>query len=607
MAAAESRASRGSIRSAASAGSEPAPQVRRTEPTESILDAINSGRNPKVTVKANERELPQAPGNITVGDAKERCYHFADQDDLAHFLPTTVMREPNCPMLIGWHLLKLVPPDWYAIVFADKQGLLRAVPDHKLMLDGYPPAVIKGGDPEHAAGFTNKKDLRLVLSANALRFYWLGLHEPFRQPSSWPTTREVMKRGYVLKEATRAALDERLASCSSDAPWLVGFRAGIRERYWPTATDGVTATCDTFLDSAAFPTAATDPAGVVRVLRRAASEYAKLPEELHARERQEGEMLRGGSTPPVLRQVTHDLGWLADILEVLPALLDWCLPDPSWALTTAWPRWVVPLANLYQHTFERLPARLPLDVVASAQLEVALSFPPDDWEVYQRPSDILSGSYRTPDVFTLGDPDEIGDGFPGYTMTYPAYLTCPNGIVYDGSSAVKDAAGRVGFTRLRRLKARPSLQDSRFEDASEEPWIEFETPRYQQEILPLRPWANDADGDEGRYFGPTGVWVLTPPIPVGECCECWYSASSEPLTREGVLSLRGRQVECTACAAGSDGTCRHYVPLDAALEDGTSPMRRAVESDDDDNDSDESGDADGDAHTAQRGWQRGLR
>ena len=71
----------------------------------------------------------KAEADITCGAGEARCYLLADQDDLALFLPKAVTREPNCSLLVDWNLMKLVPPDWYRLVFLEPLGLLKDLLD----------------------------------------------------------------------------------------------------------------------------------------------------------------------------------------------------------------------------------------------------------------------------------------------------------------------------------------------------------------------------------------------------------------------------------------------------------------------------------------------
>lgn len=128
--------------------------------------------------------------------------------------------------------------------------------------------------------------------------------EPHTVPASPPAR---IPTAACVSCLSRPPLDVKLdAACPADAPWSAAFRAAIRERHWPRAGEGATAGVDSFLASGAFPTAATDPAGLVRLVRRAASEYGRLPAELHECERRAGRVLRGEQTPPAFWEAAHD-------------------------------------------------------------------------------------------------------------------------------------------------------------------------------------------------------------------------------------------------------------------------------------------------------------
>lgn len=265
-------------RAEASSSSAPAAKARRIAALEPIVDAINAGRNPKAMHHGAVVELMAATpstfistgSGVAVGDGEARCYLLAEVNDIALFLPKSIVRELNCT-LMSWELLKLVPPEWYVIVFKDRAtGRYRAVPESKLAVDGYPPAVTKANDPEHAAGFTNKKELRLVLYPNAFRFFWGGTHETLK--TIWPTARQIMSRGYVLPVEARRALDARIdavASAGGEKAWCATFRQVLRDRHWgPSVSDPIES-----LDRSAPQLRALElesPTGAMRVLEACA-------------------------------------------------------------------------------------------------------------------------------------------------------------------------------------------------------------------------------------------------------------------------------------------------------------------------------------------------
>ena len=113
--------------------------------------------------------------------------------------------------------MRLLPPDFYVIVFAlsTTPGTYRAVPEDKLLVDGYPVASRSPADAARLAGFTSQKELRVVLYPNALRFFWAGLHEPLQADGAWPSARAVLQSGYILKPEVRNALAAKLALSSA--------------------------------------------------------------------------------------------------------------------------------------------------------------------------------------------------------------------------------------------------------------------------------------------------------------------------------------------------------------------------------------------------------
>ena len=177
---------------------------------------------------------------ITCGDGEERCFIFTEFAQIGLFLPASVKkRHPENNLLLGWEYTALLPPDLYSIVYVKKgvPGVCCAIPDAKLSLEDYPKASKSPRDPETAAGFASRKDLRLVLRPQAFRFFWYGLHEPLLVPGAWPTARQVMMDGYQLQPEARDALAGKLAAIPVDlsTAWLTALRASLQRRYWPSA------------------------------------------------------------------------------------------------------------------------------------------------------------------------------------------------------------------------------------------------------------------------------------------------------------------------------------------------------------------------------------
>ena len=133
------------------------------------MSLINAGEDPKYIAGSSTfvstwscATSHQLDG-IGCGEGEQRLYVISDAEHIECCFPPRITRDPNCTLL-NWELLKLVPPSFYVVCFADAcSGKLRAVPEHKLALDGYPEASKSKSDPEYKAGFTKKSDLRLAL------------------------------------------------------------------------------------------------------------------------------------------------------------------------------------------------------------------------------------------------------------------------------------------------------------------------------------------------------------------------------------------------------------------------------------------------------------
>ena len=110
------------------------PKRQRKEQPEGVVDALNAGRDPKVVREEQETILghaeQQSLDGVTCGEGDERCFLLSDFAQLGLFLPTSVKkRDDKNNLLIDWSYLKLVPPDWYSIVFQLKAspGVYRGV------------------------------------------------------------------------------------------------------------------------------------------------------------------------------------------------------------------------------------------------------------------------------------------------------------------------------------------------------------------------------------------------------------------------------------------------------------------------------------------------
>ena len=267
-------------RSAAASSEGPPTKAQRTETVETIMDALEAGRALKVSHNGAVSELHAASTStfidgcsITCGEGEDRCFVLSEVDHISRFLPSDITREAHCT-LADWGFVKLLPPDWYHIVFLDSlSGRYRSMPEAKLCLDGYPPAVTKAGDPENAAGFKTKKDLRLVFRPNAFRFFWLRLHEPLR--AAWPTALQIMRHGYLLEPVGRATFGAQLNAVAphSDGVWRDSFRATLRERHWPS---------ESAHQQAAPPTAVPAARGdLLLTIRQAARSVDPSTEDMH--------------------------------------------------------------------------------------------------------------------------------------------------------------------------------------------------------------------------------------------------------------------------------------------------------------------------------------
>ena len=269
-------------RSAAASSKDPPAKVQRKEVVESVLDALDSGRALRSLHGGVVTELKAASANVFIegcdiacGEAEDRVFVLSEVDHISRFLPPDITREAHCTLL-DWSFVKLLPPDWYHIVFLEtSSGRYRSMPEAKLCLDGYPPAVTRAGDPENAAGFRTKKDLRLAFRPNAFRFFWMRLHEPLR--AGWPTAPQIMRHGYLLEPAARAEFGARLnvVAPSSDGAWRDSFRAVLRERHWPASETA---------PQQAAPTAAAPaaPADLLLTIRQAARSVDPSSEDVHA-------------------------------------------------------------------------------------------------------------------------------------------------------------------------------------------------------------------------------------------------------------------------------------------------------------------------------------
>jgi len=173
------------------------------------------------------------------------------------------------------------------------------------------------------------------LYANAFRFFWTELHAPLRREDAWPTTRRVMRSGFLLEPEARNALGAVLdvvAPSSSTVPWCTELRSALHERHWPAPAAPASPAAPSAPDApAAFDVqAAPDaseahgaPSGdgqqlqqLQQLLQQPIDEsWAALP----ASKWQQGEdRVRGPAPPPEVRE--H----IIDVLRLCGALVDKC-------------------------------------------------------------------------------------------------------------------------------------------------------------------------------------------------------------------------------------------------------------------------------------------
>ena len=131
-------------------------------PNESVWESLQAGRDPHRNGKTLAHVDPvRLEGVACDADGEQRAFVLTETEHLSLFFPSAVTRDKNKPLLPDWSFIQLLPPAWYAIVFAVQgQPCFRAVSASKLSVDGYPTAG-KAGDPDRAAGFTGGESLRL--------------------------------------------------------------------------------------------------------------------------------------------------------------------------------------------------------------------------------------------------------------------------------------------------------------------------------------------------------------------------------------------------------------------------------------------------------------
>ena len=210
------------------------------------LDAMHEGHDPTVRTPRGTYTLQRA--GLSEFDASVRCdndgrrpYLLRKPEDIGEFFPSAITRERKNNLLVNWDFIKLLPPDWYVIVFelTASPGRYAAIPDDRLLLDGYPQASRSPSDPVRQAGFDRVEYLRLVLFPNAIRFLVSRLYEPLREQGVWPTARQVLMHGYVLPASEeKEQLGDYIDGLARPTrPWHGAFSAELHLRYWgSTAT-----------------------------------------------------------------------------------------------------------------------------------------------------------------------------------------------------------------------------------------------------------------------------------------------------------------------------------------------------------------------------------
>jgi len=187
-------------------------------PAESLWESLLHGRDPRQNGTELSRAQPSSVDGIVCDAEEQRLYILTEVQHLSLFFPSAVTRDRKNSLLLEWEFLKLLPPDLYRIVYTlrAEPGRFRAVPEAKLCLDGYPAPSGKADDPDKAAGFSDRASLRLALYPNALRFFSAGLHEPLRAAGAWPTTLQVLRRGFMLEPEVRRATRREARCCRAE-------------------------------------------------------------------------------------------------------------------------------------------------------------------------------------------------------------------------------------------------------------------------------------------------------------------------------------------------------------------------------------------------------
>ena len=206
---------------------------------ESTLGQLNSGGLPHGINSARAVQLTEltaaaaagpssAAGSVdgvVCGSGDKRCFLV----EAAHLVLLPVDRQHNVADLIAWDQLVMVPPAFVSIVYirsSSNGARYKTVPRAMLGPHGYPAAPRSSSDATRQDGFSDQRQLRLVMRPNALRFFWHRLHELLKP--SWPTLADVWERGYRLQPAAHGALTAWLdAKCPTGGGIAGGGMGGV--------------------------------------------------------------------------------------------------------------------------------------------------------------------------------------------------------------------------------------------------------------------------------------------------------------------------------------------------------------------------------------------
>lgn len=88
---------------------------------ETPWQALEAGRDP-ISTQGRQVTLPRCKSfddSVSFDDAERRCYLLAEPEHLGScFLPAALTRESGNRLLPSWEWMRLLPPEFYVIVFA---------------------------------------------------------------------------------------------------------------------------------------------------------------------------------------------------------------------------------------------------------------------------------------------------------------------------------------------------------------------------------------------------------------------------------------------------------------------------------------------------------